>query len=247
LGRCAADDLAAERALRRTLVSLLLVPALLLAGCNHDTGSGTATTGPIAQLDKAVAAVTATRGRLLDAVDANQRAASALDATDELCVAGNGTAARASFRASLPLTRAARLGRIALPAALNEYRRALGSLQSASPAVKGAARTALSDVVRDGGAEADAVQVYLHGLSAAWPQYDALSADQDVWTSHAVSGWYRTRQEGAAAYAVQVEQSRAGLQAARTRLSREAVAVRGPISAQSETLRAANRALQSLR
>jgi hypothetical protein len=147
----------------------------------------------------------------------------------------------------LPLTRAARIGRIAMPAALTEYRRALTSLQVASPAVSGAARSALSDVVRDGGAEADAVQVYLRGLSAAWPQYDALSADMDVWTSHAVSGWYRIRQEGAGAYAVLVGPTRSGLQAARTRLAREAATVRGPISAQSQTLRAANRALQSLR
>lgn len=180
-------------------------------------------------------------------MDANQSAASRLDATDELCAAGDGTAARASFRASLPLTRAARLGRIALPAALTEYRRALSSLEAASPAVTGDARAALVDVARDGRAEADAVQVYLRGLSAAWPQYDALSADEDVWTSHAVSGWYRTRQEGAAAYAVQVQGKRSALAAARARLARAAAAVRGPISAQSQTLRAANRALQSLR
>ncbi len=191
--------------------------------------------------------MTSTRGRLLESVDANQEAANQLDRTDALCVTGEGQGARASFRASLPLTRAARLGRIAMPAALTEYRRALSSLQTASPAVSGAAKEALADVVREGGVEADAVQVYLRGLSAAWPQYDALSADQDVWTSHAVSGWYRTKQEGADAYAVQVGSKRAGLQAARSRLARATAAVRGPISAQSQTLRAANRALQSLR
>ncbi|MCU1586704.1 MAG: hypothetical protein JWN31_197, partial [Frankiales bacterium] len=148
MGRRAAHDLTPERALRRALASLL-VPVLLLVGCAHHPQPGTATAGPIAQLDKAVAAVTATRGRLLDAVDANQEAAGRLDATDALCVAGNGPAARASFRASLPQTRAARLGRIALPAAITEYRRALASLKAASPAVSGAARSALADVVRD--------------------------------------------------------------------------------------------------
>ncbi|MCU1588354.1 MAG: hypothetical protein JWN31_1847, partial [Frankiales bacterium] len=61
------------------------------------------------------------------------------------------------------------------------------------------------------------------------------------------SGWYRTHQEGADAYAVLVSPQRTGLQAARTRLARAAATVSGPISAQSQTLRAANQALQSLR
>jgi hypothetical protein len=164
-----------------------------------------------------------------------------------LCATGNGTAARASFQASLPLTRAARLGRIGMPAAITEYRRALAALSKASPAVSGAQRTALADVVRDGRAEADAIEVYLRGLNAAWPRYDALSADEDVWSQHATAGWYRTRQEAADAYAVLVRSKRAALDAARARLAQETTRVSAPISAQSATLAAANRALRSLR
>ncbi|MCW2543432.1 MAG: hypothetical protein JWM40_984 [Frankiales bacterium] len=200
----------------------------------------------MAQLDRAVAGVTGTRAHLVDALDANQAAATQLDRTDALCAVGDGTAARASFVKSLPLTRAARLGRIGLPAALAEYRRALAALQSASAAVSGGARKALTAVVRDGNAEAAAVEDYRHGLDPAWPPYDALSADEDVWSTHAVAGWYRSRSEGAAAYSVLVGAKRPVLEAARTRLARAASVVAGPIGVQSATLTAANTAMQGL-
>jgi hypothetical protein len=201
----------------------------------------------MAQLDRAVAAVTNTRAHLLQSIDANQAAATQLDQTDELCAVGDGPVARAHFQRSLPLTRAARLGRIGMPAALTEYRRALAALKAASPAVSGGARTALTAVVRDGTTEADAVEVYRRGLVAAWPPYDALSADEDVWSTHSVAGWYRSRSEGAAAYSVLVGSKRPALEAARTRLARAASVVAGPITAQSATLTAANKATQSLR
>lgn len=194
-----------------------------------------------------MAGVTATRGALVKAVDANQAAATQLDRTDALCATGAGVAARAAFRASLPLTRAARLGRIGMLAAVAEYRRALQQLAAAAPAVAASARPALQAAVRDGGAEAVAVEAYRRQLSAAWPSYDALSADEDVWSSHAVSGWYRSQQEAANAYAVQVSDKRTALDAARRRLAAAAAEVAGPIDRQSRTLAAANQALQPLR
>jgi hypothetical protein len=194
-----------------------------------------------------VRVVSADRGFVLAAVDAVQAGASALDRTDEVCTTGEGTAARASHRAAVPLTRKAREALSALGSRVVAYRSALTSLAAASRAVDGTAREALAAAVRDGRAEAGAVSRFLLQVKRVWPQYDQLDADEDTWISRAVSAWYRTPKEGGLAYALLVDSDRPALAAARGGLADAAEQVRGPSMRQSATLALADRALSVFR
>lgn len=229
-------------------MALLLVGVLAVGGC-----SGKQPTKPVnpalTSLDTAVHAVATTRASLLAAADAVQSAASQLDRTDELCAAGSGSAARASFRTSLPLTLAARKGRTGLTALVTSYSQSLDRLRTAARTglLRPAERSSLDAVVRDGRAEAAAFERFRVSLTTSWPAYDQLSADEDVWSSHAVSGWYRTTKEAAAAYSVLVQPRRAALDAARSRLASAASTLEEPTTTQTATLRKADAALDRLR
>lgn len=226
---------------------LLLVGVLLFTGC---AGQARTVTDPaLTRLDGAVSAVSTSRSALLAAVDAIQQAATQLDRTDELCVAGKGQAARASFRTSQPMTRAARQALTGLGPLVTTYSTTLDGLAEASRTdlVRASERAALQAVVRDGRAEAAAVERFRGSLSVSWPAYDRLNADEDLWTTRAVAGWYRTSQEGAAAYAVLGEPRRTALHAARSRLASAAQALEAPNRAAAATLRSADKALERLR
>ena len=83
---------------------------LLLVGCAGGTRpqpQPQPTGGGLTRLDLAVRAVSADRASVLAGVDAVQKAASALDLTDEVCASGKGVAARTAYRAAEPLTRRA--------------------------------------------------------------------------------------------------------------------------------------------
>jgi hypothetical protein len=191
--------------------------------------------------------VTANRGFVLAAVDSVQKAATALDRTDEICVTGKGVEARTAHRIALPLTQKARESLSVLNRLATGYRGALRALEEASPAVDGNARTALTAVVRDGQAEAAAVERFRATAAALWPHYERLDTDEDTWITRAVTPWYRTDQEAASAYAVLVGGARPALEQARRGLASAAATVRGPSTTQSATLAAADRALSGLR
>lgn len=212
---------------------------MLLAGCSSGSSAPTRTS----PLDAAISSVSTARAHLLSAVDATQAAATALDRTDALCVKGQGQAARRSFLASQPLVRTARQGRSRLVTSLPSYTGALQSLQRASTEVDGQKRLALARVVRDGRAEATAIERFRGALAGLWPAYDRLLAAEDTWSTRAVGGWYRTTAEGAAAYAVLVGRQRPALQAARQALAAAVTALQGPSETQSATLAAADQVL----
>ena len=221
---------------------------VLVAGCSsRGVRHVTVSVHSLARLDAAVRAVSANRGFLLASVDAVQKGASSLDATDQVCTTGEGVAARTSHRVSLPLTHQARVALTVLPRQVAAYRSSLVGLAAASPLVGGAARESLVNAVRDGQAEATAVEAFRAQAARVWPEYDHLDADEDTWITRAVTPWYRTPQEGAAAYAVLVDDHRAALDAARRSLGAAAEAVSGPSMAESVTLAAADKALAGFR
>lgn len=228
---------------------LLLGGLLLVVGCSSGGPSQHVlpSAGSLDRLDAAVRAVGADRAAALDAVFAVQAAAAALDATDQVCTTGRGVAARTSHRKAVPLARGAQTALTRLVSLLPAYRASLTSLGAASVAVDGVARQALLRVVTRGSTEADALEGFRVVAAGAWPQYAALDAAEDTWITRAVTPWYRTDQEGAAAYAVLVGDQRSDLNAARARLGKAEVAVRAPIEAQSATLAAADQALASVR
>jgi hypothetical protein len=203
--------------------------------------------GPLDALNTAVKAVGQQRTVLLADLEAVGMAANALDQTDEVCLKGEGPPARSSLRKTAPLANAvpAALGR--LPAELTSYRTALVALGSASTAVVGEARVALQAVVARGTGEATALDAFRVAAVGVWPSYRRLQGQEGLWVMRAVTPWYRTAQEGSAAYAVLVEKDREGLNAARTKLGSATAAVAVPIEAQRATLTAADAALASVR
>jgi hypothetical protein len=203
--------------------------------------------GPLDTLSTAVKAVGEQRTALLADLEAVGMAATALDQTDVVCLTGEGSAARASRRRAAPLASAATaaLGRIRPEVA--SYRTALLALGDASVAVPGEARTALQAVVTAGQREATALEGFRGVAVSVWPSYRRLEGSEGLWITRAVTPWYRTAQEGSAAYTVLVEKDRDALNAARTQLGTATRAVGGPIDAQAASLTAADAALASVR
>ena len=192
-------------------------------------------------------AVNAQRAAVLAAVDAVQAAASAIDEVDAVCATGRGTAARDALRAAQPRAAKARTSLAALSGLTSRYRTALTRLGAESGTVTGAQRTAVEQVVRDGQAEAIAVQRFRTAVAGAWPVYEQLLAQEDTWVTRALVPWYRTEQEGASAYAVLVDGSRPALEQARDTVGGAAERAVDAAAVQSATLSAANTALASLR
>jgi hypothetical protein len=220
---------------------------LVLAGCSH---SPVRPVDPaMTRLDSAISVVATARSALLSATDAIESTATQLDATDALCAAGKGRAARTSYEKALPVLRLARQGLGRFGQLVTTYSRSLDGLRDASRSslVRAAERGALDAAVRDGRTEAAAFEGFRGSLSALWPAYGRLSGQEDTWTTHAVAGWYRSAQEAAAAYDVLVRPSRTELQAARSRLAAAALALDAPTTVQSATLRLADQALDRLR
>jgi hypothetical protein len=180
-------------------------------------------------------------------VEAVQAAATALDATDQVCTTGQGVAARTSHRAGAAAVTRARAALRALPRLGAAYRTALASLEASRTAVTGPARTAIAAVVRDGQAEAAAVEAFRVAAGRLWPQYDALDHLETLWITRAVTPWYRSAKEGSDAYAVLVGDTRGFLVAARTQLAAASRALSGPTDTQTATLAAADRALAGVR
>lgn len=221
---------------------------MLLPACS--TGPGRTPPpgpGPLDRLDTAVRAVGSSRAAALGAVMAVQAGATALDATDQACTTGRGVAARTAYRQGAPRVARARAGLQDLSRLVASYRAALTSLAASRTAVSGRPRTALADAVRDGRAEADALERFRAATARLWPQYDALDGHASLWITRATASWYRTAREGAAAYAVLVTDTRRFLAAARTQLGAAAHALAAPSAAQTATLAAADTALGAVR
>ncbi len=196
-----------------------------------------------------MADITAVRGRVLAKVDAVQRAATALDDVDAACARGEGVPARSAHRDALPLLSPARIAVASLGgdvAAYTEALRILGQVQGRS-SLDAPQTAALAQVVRDGLAEAAALSEFRAAASGLWPAYEELTRVQDTWITRAVTPWYRDAQEGSSAYAVLVEPTRPALERARASLGTAVDTVRGPSTAQTATLAAANKALLPLR
>jgi hypothetical protein len=203
--------------------------------------------GPLDALNTAVHAVGEQRIALLAGLSAVGRGATALDQTDLACLTGEGPPARTSLRRTAPLANAVpdALGR--LTSELASYRTALLALGSASTAVSGDARTALQAVVTTGEGEAAALERFRVVAVSVWPLYRRLAGQEGLWVKRAVTPWYRSAQEGAAAYTVLVDKDRDALNAARTRLGTATSAVGRDIDAQAASLAAADAALASVR
>lgn len=230
---------------------MLLLLAATACTSSSSGGGGNArvaaTDGPLDRLDAVVRAVAADRKAVLGAVQAVQTGAMALDATDEVCLTGEGSAARTSHRKAVPLAKSAAARLKGLGANLAAYDGALTSLAAASVAVDGTARAALLRVVTNGKKEAAAVEVFRVRANGVWPQYAALDGFESLWITRAVTPWYRTAQEGSNAYQVMVEDQRPALNAARSKLGGVVDSVGPPISLQSSTLSAADKALEAVR
>ena len=245
MGRRAARHLPGRQALtRRALAALLLA---LLAGCSGGTDPQPPAVGPnpLAPLTAAISNVNAQRLQVLGAVDAVQRAATALDDVDAVCSTGQGPEARDALRKAKPLVEEARRQLVGLPAATARYRGGLGALGRQRVLVSGDGRAGVQAVVRDGRAEADAVARFQTTVTSLWPAYEQLLQLEDTWVTRAVTPWYRSDQEAAAAYTVLVDDSRARLEAARDQLAAVATAAVAASSTQSATLQAANSALDA--
>ena len=191
--------------------------------------------------------MSADRGFVLAAVDAVQRAADALDTTDATCAKGAGVPARTALRTAEPLTRKAREQLAALPRTVAAYRRDLQALTTGAADLEPAQRAAVQRVATAGKAEAAAVMRFRSTAAGLWPEYDRLATQQDTWVTRAVTPWYRSDAEGAAAYAVLVDGSRPALERARAQLATAATAVQGPSRAQTAAMAAADEALAALR
>ncbi len=238
------------------LAGLALGVAVLLTGggcAGGGTPRPTAGSTGVRALDAAIGTLGAARGRLLAKVDVIQRAATALDDTDATCALGQGVAARTAHRVAVPLLQQANtaVGELGGDvASYTEALRVLGTLPggaSRSPALSAAQSAALATVVRTGLTEAAAMSAFRAAASGAWPAYRQLSELEDTWITRAVTPWYRTDQEGASAYAVLVGPSRPVLDRARTTLGTAAEGVQAPSAATAVALKAADRALASLR
>lgn len=192
-------------------------------------------------------AVSTSRSALLGAVEQVQAGATALDATDQVCTTGQGVAARTSLQQGAPAVTRARTALHDLARRDAAYLAALSSLDASRTAVAAPARTALAAVVRDGRAEAAAVEAFDRTALQVWPQYDALDHLEGLWVTRAVTPWYRSAQEGADAYAVLVGDTRGFMVAARTQLGAASRALSGPTATQTATLAAADRALSGVR
>ena len=227
------------------LVSLALSLALL-AGC---TGGSGKQGGPAAldRLGTAVTGVGTARSALLNAVQAVENGATSVDATDAICAKGHGVEARAQRRKGLAVVAAAGTAVTQFPSLVARYRAALAALDSAKGAVSGPPLEALRAVVKDGTAEATALDGFGGIVHSAWAQYHQLDDQERVWIIRAVTPWYRTDKEAADAYAVLVSPSRKLLTVARTQLHAASVALQGPTSRQAATLEAADAALTGLR
>jgi hypothetical protein len=222
------------------------VCAVLLVGCSGHSRHVTRIHS-LAQLDAAVRGLSTSRAAMLAGIEAVQSGAQALDATDQICAKGQGTAARTSQRAGAGDVAQAGTAVGQLPHLVATYRASLTALDKAKSLVSGAPLTALQAVVRDGGSEADAVTQFSGTAASAWQQYKVLDHEERLWIHRAVTPWYRTQKEAANAYAVLVGPYRRLLEVARTQLAAASREVMAPTSAQAATLAAADRALASLR
>jgi hypothetical protein len=217
----------------------------LVAGCtSQHKRSGPPSLQP---LNLAVTGVTTARSALLDAVEATQAGARALDATDASCARGHGVAARTSQREGASAVDRAGSAVRNLPTLIANYRASLTALGKARTAVTGAPAAALAKVVTAGQTEAAAVSAFERIVASAWQQYVSLDGQERLWIKRAVTPWYRTDKEGADAYAVLVSPGRRFLGIARTQLTQASEAVRGPMEATSASFAAADRALSGLR
>ena len=207
----------------------------------------TSTSGPLDRLDAVVRAVAADRRAVLDTVAAVESAASALDATDAVCLTGRGVAARTEHRKAAPLAARAAARMRVLTGALAAYRASLVSLAAASVAVSGAPRAALARAVTTGRQEIAAVTAFGKAVAGVWPQFVELDSLESTWITRAVTPWYRSEKEARDAYIVLVEDQRPALNAARGRLGEAVTALQGRVAAQTRALADADRALTGTR
>lgn len=194
-----------------------------------------------------MSAVNAQRAKVLAAVDAVQAGAGAVDETDAACATGKGVPARTSLRATQPLAAKAKTTLDGLPSLTARYRATLATLGTEAKAVSGAQRAAVDAVVRTGQAEAIAVQRFRTAAAAAWPAYAQLLDLESTWVTRAVTPWYRTDAEGAAAWTILADPTRPSVESARDALGTAVTQAVAASRAQSATLAAANTALAGLR
>lgn len=197
----------------------------------------------VARLDAAVVRLSAARRPVLAEADAIQAAASALDQVDAVCATGDGVRASTAYREAEPKVAAARRAMADLPVALAAYSRALSTLGAEVDAGSAPVRKALAAVVVDGRAEAAALSRFRTSVGLLWPSYDLLASQEQTWITRALTPWYRSASEGAAAYAVLTTNGRTELTSARESLAAAARLLSGPSATQSATLLAADRVL----
>ncbi|MCA1710877.1 MAG: hypothetical protein LC789_04220 [Actinobacteria bacterium] len=138
----------------------------------------------------------------------------------------------------------------ALPLRVKAYDEAAGELAAATAAVTSLddrQRSAVTAVVTEGRKESAAANAFRVAGASAWPPYDALNADQSLWLERALAGWYRGKEEAAAAYAVLRTDKGAALERARTLLQRVDAARRPVSERERAALAQADAALAPLR
>jgi hypothetical protein len=226
---------------------------VLVAGC----ASPKRVAGPVIHSDTGLGRLSTTitgfsraRAQLLQGTSSVVAAAVALDAADAACATGGidaSSAARARARAA---TGKGRTALAALPAQLSAYGRAIRALalaEQATTSLSPAQRNAVQAVVSGGRSEAAATDAFRVAGTSAWPAYAQLDATESTWLDQRVTGWFRTQQEAANAYAVMREEGLPALQRARTLLQRVDAARRPVSDRESAALAAADTALASLR
>jgi hypothetical protein len=187
---------------------------------------------------------------VLSAQDDLIAGAVALDEVDAAAAAGERAAARTARAEAGKAAPAARAALTALPGRLEAYRTSLEGLTratEATPVLDQGQRGLLAAVVRNGNAEVTAAEALRVTGNGVWPSYSRLDAATRTWVERATAGWYRSRTEGAAAYAVLADDLREPLDRARTALQRDDGTRRAAASRMSLALREADAALAPLR
>ncbi len=226
---------------------------MLLTACGGSR-SGTdrpiGTTTGLARLDAAISGFDQARTEVLAGTGALVAAALALDAADAACSTGDRSAARAARSRARDTVPRAKAALAALPTRLAAYDKGASELAAAAKAatsLDAGQRSAVQQVVTAAKAEGAAADAFRIAGKTAWPAYAALDEAQATWLTRSSAGWYRTKKEGADAYAVFVQDQQAALTQARTLLRRVDEA-RRPVSDRVQAaLRAADAALAPLR
>jgi hypothetical protein len=187
-----------------TRIARTLVLAFVLTGCTsgphhaHPTPSVPAHARPI---DRAITHVNSTGRRIDTAMNTVVGAANTVDNTDHVSTTGRWSTLSGSDRVAPAQVDAVVA---ALPERVRAFEGALDLLEAriGSSDLARAQVDAVRQVLVAGRGRADADEAFVRTSEIAWPVYAMFAGRQALWYDRASTGWYRSTDEAAAAYAV---------------------------------------------